>query len=119
MFRTALFSIVFSLAIGQNASLLCKVWCDPGAAAASGCHHARCPTDSPKLIGDDCDANTRGGDAFLKEEGRRSVSATDGGHAIAAPHYQFALGTAGARADRAPWRSPPLETRPLDIALRI
>ena len=37
VFRAALFSIVLTLAVGQNAGLLCKVWCHD--ATSAGCPH--------------------------------------------------------------------------------
>ena len=51
VFRAALFSIVLTLAVGQNAGLLCKVWCYPHDATA-GCRQQE-PTTSPSVSGDD------------------------------------------------------------------
>src|SRR4051794_30089504 len=39
MIRLGVLSIVVSLAAGQNAGLLCKVWCDRHEAHSAGCHH--------------------------------------------------------------------------------
>ena len=50
VFRAALFSIVLTLAVGQNASLLCQVWCHD--ATSAGCPHQD-STTSPSVSADD------------------------------------------------------------------
>ena len=41
-------AIALTLAVGPNASLLCRIVCNPQAAAASGCHH-QAPTTSSSM----------------------------------------------------------------------
>lgn len=56
MLRATVLSIVFTVAVGPNAALLCKVWCDPGAAAASGCHHQGSSSEATRLVAaNNCD----------------------------------------------------------------
>jgi len=50
VFRAAVLSIVLALAVGQNATLLCRVWCDLQAAAASGCHHGFDIMDGDQIV---------------------------------------------------------------------
>jgi hypothetical protein len=117
--RAVFLSIALSLTVGPNVSLLCKAWCDPVAAAASGCHHRQGLTDSPNLVEtDSCGDTVPGGAAFLTEDVRRTLSAPGADQAVAAPGYQLAPTTTGVSLDRAR-RLPSLETRPLETALRI
>jgi hypothetical protein len=54
--RATVLSIVFAVAVGPNAALLCRVWCDPGAATASGCHHQRSSAEATRLVAsNNCD----------------------------------------------------------------
>ena len=87
MFRAAVLSIVLTLAVGPNASLLCGTWCDPQAVAARGCHDED-PVTPPSVAGDgSCDHVVLSVAAFLREDVRRGVSAPDAGQATdAAPH---------------------------------
>jgi hypothetical protein len=111
------FSIVLTLAVGQDATLLCRVWCNPQAAAASGCHHEE-SINPPTVAGDSCDY-VLGVGAFIREEAGRTVAAPDVAHAIVVPRYQIAQLTADARPDWEPGREWWLAKRPLSTALRI
>lgn len=121
MFRVTLFTIVLSLAVGQNATLLCKAWCDPVDAATSGCHHRDGDSsNSPSLVGDDsCDKVVPGEAGFLREDGRRRVSAPQSDHAMAVPRYQVVTAMTDARPGYEPGHLPSLEKRPLGTALRL
>ena len=115
MFRAALISIVFSLAVGQNLALLCRPWCDADLAAASECHHK-----SPSVVSDeDCDNVAVAVTAVLREDVRRDVPSQDANQAIPVPRFQLAQLTIGIRAGEEPWCAWSLEKRPLDTALRI
>jgi len=73
--RAAALLIVLVLAGDAPLGAFCKAWCNPEAAAASGCH----PTDEigvSHLAGDDdCDDASSELAAVLPEDGRRDVAA--------------------------------------------
>ena len=118
MFRAALVSIVFSLAIGQNVALLCRMWCDAHATAASECHQ-NSSTTSSVAKSQDCDNVVVAATAVLREEVGRGVSSRDANQAIPVPGYRLALLMVDARPQSEPWRERPLEKRPFLTALRI
>ena len=119
MFRAALLSIVFSLAVGQNVVLLCRTWCDAHVAAASDCHHKN-SSPTPSAVGDEnCNNVVAATIAVLWEDPRRDVPSQDANQAIPVPRYQLAQLTIDARPGGEPWRAWSLERRPLDTALRI
>lgn len=119
MFRAALFSIVFSLAVGQNVALLCRTWCDAHVAAASKCHH-KSSSPMASVAGDeDCDNVVVAAIAVLREDVRRDVSPHDANQAIRVPRYQLAQLTIGDHRGQEPWRWWTLEKRPLSTSLRI
>ena len=118
MLRAALFSIVLTLAAGQNAALLCLVWC--GSLATSDCHHRDSGSTSASVASDtSCDHVAPGVSAFLKEDGSRTASAPDGDHAIEVPRYHLRHLTTDARPGHEPGHERSLANRPLSTALRI
>lgn len=119
MFRAALFSIVFSLAVGQNVALLCRTWCDAHVAGPSECHH-KDSISTPSVAGnEDCDNVVAAATAVLREDVRRQVSSQNAHQAVPVPRYQLAQLTIDARHGQEPWRAWALEKRPLATALRI
>lgn len=119
VFRAVVLSIVLTLAVGPNATLLCGTLCDPPAAAASACHDED-PATSPSVGGDDsCDHVVLNAAAFLREDVRRGVFAPDAGHAILVPCYQLAHSTTDARPGQEPGPEWSLDQRPVSTALRI
>jgi hypothetical protein len=118
VFRTAVLSIVLTLAIGPNAELLCAAWCHPQSRAAIECHHEH-TTTFPGVAGDDsCEHLVLSVGAFLPEF-RPEATSPNVGHAVAEPRYQLALPTTEAEPTREPGRTGSLENRPLSTALRI
>lgn len=118
MLRAAVASIVLTLAVGQNAALLCQAWCDPHAAAATGCHHDG--ATSPRLTGGDhCTDCTFGITAFVREDARRGASAPDAPHAIAVTGFRFAPPPTDIRSCHDRGQQSLLAARPLVIALRV
>jgi hypothetical protein len=116
--RAAVVSIVLTLAMGQNAALLCQAWCDPHAAAATGCHHDG--ATSPSLTGSDhCTDCTFGVTAFVREDARRGASAPDAQNTVAVPGFRFAPTPTDIRSCHDPGQQSLLAGRPLVIALRI
>jgi hypothetical protein len=119
VFRAAVLSIVLTLAVGPNASLLCAVWCHPDAASTGSCEHPD-PTSTPSVNAKDgCPDIAAGTSALVREEMRRGVSASDGQHAVVVPPFQFVPPPTPPEFGREPGQHPPLEARPLVLALRI
>jgi hypothetical protein len=109
---------VLTLAIGQNAALLCKVWCYPHEAAAAGCRHQE-PTTSATVNDDDCSVATFGAMAFVREDARPTASAPDAQNGLVVPRFRFVPSQSNSRFGYESGQHPPLEARPLAIALRI
>ena len=117
MFRAALFSIVLTLAVGQNTSLLCKVWC-PDATSARCPHHDS--TTSPSVSAHDtCRSDVGGAVAVVREDARRTAAAPDAQNALAVPRFLLALSHTELGSGIESGRRLLLEERPLVIALRI
>ena len=114
VFRAALLSIVLTLAAGQDAALLCSVWCHSGGGMAGACEHQM----PGVLANDDCAVNVNPV-IFVREDGGRSVSAPDVAGAIAVARFAFTPPTAGTLSVYEPNSRLLLELRPLVLALRI
>jgi hypothetical protein len=117
VFRAALFSIVLALAAGQNASLLCQVWCHD--AMSAGCPHQDSTTSPSVSAGDSCSSAVVGAVAFVREDARRTAAAPDAQNALVVPRLRLAPSTTDLRPGFESGRRLPLEERPLVIALRI
>ena len=123
MFRAALFSIVLTLTVGQNAGLLCKVWCHN--ATSAGCPHQDSttfldPATFPRVSADDNCGNTIVGPiAFVREDARRTAAAPDGHDALVVPRFRLAPSPSDLRSSFESGQRRPLEERPLVITLRI
>jgi hypothetical protein len=117
VFRATLLSIVLTLAVGQNASLLCQAWCHD--ATSAGCpHHGS--TTSPSLSAEDsCSSVVVGAVAFLREDARRTAAAPDAQNALVVPRFRLPPSPADLRIGCKWGRNWPLEERPLILALRI
>jgi hypothetical protein len=118
VFRAVLFSIVLTLAIGQNAGLLCKVSCYAHDAAPAGCPHQHLTTSASVRGVHDCDNHAVGAIGVVREDALRADSAPDAQNAIVVPRFLFSPPLTASR--------PGYETaqvlrqeRPLLIALRI
>ena len=145
MLRTVALSIVLTLAVGPEAALLCKVWCHPQVAGAGACNHGLVAAGAnashhgepaasgtsgdvegsaaPSVVWDDacpyCDRVGLIAVQFLREDGRRSVSALDSLETILVSRYQFAPSTTHSRPQHEPWREWSLEERHLPSVLRV
>ena len=122
MFRAAFFSIVLTLAVGQNASLLCTLWCHD--ATSAGCPHQDSTTSpdstSPSVSADDsCRSAFVGAFAFVREDARRTAAAPDAQNALVVPRFQLAPSPTDLRSGFESGRRLPLEERPLVTTLRI
>ena len=120
VFRAALFSIVLTLAVGQNASLLCEVWCHD--ATSAGCPHqdSTMSPDSTALRSVSADDNCRrafvGAVAF---DARRAAAAPDAQNALVVPRFRLAPSPTDVRSGSESGRRLPLEAQPLVTTLRI
>lgn len=118
VFRVAVLSIVLALTGNPTAALLCRTWCDPHAAAVSGCHHEELATFTVVAGEDGCRNAVLNAPAFVQEDMRRGVSSNEG-HAIAVPRYELGGSMVNGSVGDAPSHDRLLETRPLETALRI
>lgn len=115
MFRAAVLSIAFTLAVGQHAVLMCIVRCDAPAPVTSGCHDENA---SVVVAGDDsCYNMVPDSPVLAGADVRRSGGASHTQLAAVVPRYQFAPSVMDVRSGREPgeWRP---EKRPL-VTLRI
>jgi hypothetical protein len=119
VFRATVLSIVLTLVAGQNASLLCAVWCHPEAAAAGPCEHPD-QTSTPSITQNgSCPDIPASSIALVREDVRRGVSAPAAQHAAPVVRFQFAhLPSHSASAGESGQRTAP-EARPLVLPLRI
>ena len=117
MFRSALFSIVLTLVVGQDASLLCKVWCADTTSAE--CPHQDSTTSPSVSARDDCRSDVGGAVAFVREDAQRTTAAPDAQNALAVPRFLLALSHIDMGSGFESGRRLLFEERPLAIALRI
>jgi hypothetical protein len=110
---------VLALAGGPNAGLLCRAWCDPHAAAASGCHEDSSSTSPTLSDTGSCDDVMLVTAAAIREDVRRAPSPIDAQQAIQVPRFLLAPSTTDSHNVRKPREEWPLEKRPLSPALRI
>ena len=115
--RATVVSIVLMLALGQDAGLVCKVWCHD--ASSTGCPHQDSAT-SPSVRADDtCTTTAVGAVTLVREDGRRTAPAPDAQNALGVLGFRLVGPPADPRSGYEPGRRRMLEERPLVIALRI
>ena len=118
VFRATLFSIVLTLAVGQNAALWCTVWCPD--ATSTVCPHQESTTSPSVRTTDDTCANVAvGAVAFVREDGRRTAPAPDAQNALVVLRFQLVAPQTDLRHRHESGQRMLLEERPLVIALRI
>jgi hypothetical protein len=120
MFRAAVFSVVLLLAIGQDATLVCKVWCHSDGRAMAECRAQAGNSTTPSLTGNDgCDRAEGGATILAREEGRRGSDYQHAHHAAVVPLHHGAgySGDSCLHFDYA--RTATAESLPLVLALRI
>jgi hypothetical protein len=117
VFRAALFSVVLTLAIGQNAGLLCKVWCPD--ATSKSCPHQE-STTSPSMRADDtCNNVVVGAVPFVGEDGRRTAPGPNAQHGLVVLRFRFVAPPTDPRPGYESGRRLLREERPFVFALRI
>lgn len=120
VFRAAVLSIVLTLVAGPNASLLCAVWCHPeAAAAAERCEHPDATDTANVTANGSCPDTAAVTPALVREDVRRGISASDGQAAVLVPSFQFVARPTTPEFGGESRQHPPLEARPLVLALRI
>ena len=118
VFRAVVIAIVLMLVAGPNASLLCTVSCRPDAAAERSCKH-RDSTDTPSVAANHSCQHIAAAIAFVREDPRPGVSASNGQHGVVVPTSQFVAPPKSPEFRSELRQPPPLKARPLVIALRI
>jgi hypothetical protein len=119
VFRAAVLSIVLTLAIGPNATLLCSVWCHPAEATPAECQRQDATT-SPRVTGEDsCRISPAGTTALAREEGRRGSAAAGADHAVAIPRFRVTRPLTHTSRTYELGHSHPGAAPPVLIALRI
>ena len=117
MFRATIFSFVLILAVGPGASLLCRMPCEPSAAAAGACH---LETRAASVGTDDsCDHTALRPAAVLQQHVWRTDSSHDGGPATSEPRYLLADSTIHVRSRPERGREWSPATRSLATVLRV
>ena len=119
VFRATVLSIVLTLVAGPNASVLCKAWCDPAAAAAAGCHHTDSSPSATLTGADDCGQAVPNGGAVVQERARRGAPSSDPQQAVMVARHVRSISSSDAHPGDAPRFTWPLTPRPLVTALRI
>jgi hypothetical protein len=117
VFRAALFSIVLTLAFGQNASLLCQVWCPDTTSA--GCPHQDSTTSPSASARDNCRSDVGGAVAFVREDARRAAAAPDAQNALVISRFRLTSSPSDLGAHGELWRRLSFEERPFLVALRL
>lgn len=117
VFRAALFSIVLTLAVAQDASLLCQAWCHDGSSEV--CPHHDSATSPTVSAADRCSSVVVASVAFVREDARRTAAAPDAPNALVVPRFRLLPSSTDLRPGFESGRRLPLEERPLLIALRI
>jgi len=120
VFRTALVSIVLTLTLGQNAALLCRVWCHPQQNANSAaCEHQGPTTFASVTANESCAPIAAGPTAFVREDPRGVGSGSDAQQGSVIARFQFPTPSASSARDLERAHATPQPARTLELALRI
>jgi hypothetical protein len=118
VFRAAVLSIVLTLAIGPNPTLLCSVCCHSAEAIPAECQHQGA-TPSPRVTGEDGCRIAPADTALAREEGRRGFATAGAADAVAMPQFHVARPLTHTSRTYEPGQSHPGAASPVLIALRI
>jgi hypothetical protein len=119
VFRAAVLSIVLTLAIGPNATLLCSLWCHPEEAKTLACQHQDATTSMRVTGGDSCRTAPTNTTAFVREEAKRGSPTPIAQQAVAKPRFQLRPPQAHTLGAYEATTSLSVVASPLLIALRI
>jgi hypothetical protein len=118
VFRAALVSIVLTLTLGQNAALLCGVWCQPGQSANSACEH-QVPMTLSVTGNESCVLIVAGPTALVRDDARRVAAGSDAQQGPVVARFQLLPPSASPARDLENAHAAPPAARPLVLALRI
>jgi hypothetical protein len=119
VFRATVLSIVLMVGMGQDAVLLCKVWCDSAEAARTDCHQQNASASPSVKESDNCGPVALSSAVLVREDGRRGMSDQGARHAVVRARYQVPASPTELRLASVSGRASPIESRPLVCALRI
>lgn len=119
MFRATILSIVLVFGAGPSVSLFCKAWCDPHAAAASGCHHEDTGNSTSVASDHSCQDTTQGSAVLLKEDPRGRASSGGAASVAVVAQFQLASMATSVRPVEDRGRAPADLKRLLNTPLRI
>ena len=108
---------MLTLAVGQNASLLCQVWCPDTTSAR--CPHQDTATSPSVSAHDNCRSDAGPAVAFVREDAPRNNAAPDAQNALAVPRFLLALSRTDLGSGFESGRLLLFDERPLVIALRV
>lgn len=119
MFRAVALSIALIVGVGPGAALLCRAWCDPLLAAASGCHHPGAGDESRVASTDACDDLAITASPFLQEDARRSEAPPPSDHGLVTARHDFIPRSFQLLPPARAESGHPLQGPPLSLNLRI
>lgn len=117
VFRATVLSIVMTLAVGSNPAVFCVSGCHPASASPPTCDHQKPDSSISLSVSSDCPAMTADATAFIREDLRREASAPP--HAILLASSRVAASSTHETTSADVEHSPPLDSRPLPLTLRI
>src|SRR5690349_1802032 len=87
VFRAALFSIVLTLAAGQDAALFCGGWCHSGETTAGACELFTAMTAAADIVANDRCPITGNTIVFVRDDAGRTISTPDSNGAVPVPVF--------------------------------
>ena len=119
MVRAFVFYIVLLMGIGQEASLLCSVWCHSNAGALAECGTQANSGTTPNLTGkDSCERTAADATILLREDARR-IADQHAHHAAAVPRQHLLVSSSDSHLNVDSTHTPTTESRARNLALRI
>jgi hypothetical protein len=118
VFRSALISVVLTLALVPTLALVCATRCASDHVNASACHHDASPDATVVAAAETCGI-VLSATPFLGENSSRGISAAGADYFVPASGYQLVQDTNVSRPGPEPRPASALNTRPLPAVLRI
>lgn len=91
MFKAVALCIALIVGVGPGAAVLCRAWCHPLLAAASGCHHPGAGDESRMASTHACDDLAIAASPFLQEDARRGVAPPPSDHGLFAARHDVII----------------------------
>ena len=119
VFRAAFVSIVLTLTLGQDAALLCRIWCHQQQSPNTACAH-QVPMTSPSVAGNEsCAHISAGPTAFVREDVRQVGSGLAAQQGTVVGQLQIPPPSDSSASPLERPQAIPLAARSLVLALRI